>query len=116
VAMDFLGEKWTQKDKQIARNCMEAAYERQSQAIIARLREMVHPSSAFGLREIHDYLRQELRQMDKVYEFRTSTLFLSLPSLLAQGWLHRADLEGLDAAKLEKIYAAAEYFREKMSS
>ncbi len=52
---------------------------------------------------IHDYLSEERKNTDKVFDYRYSVLIMMFGTLLRDGWLAEADLAGLQEDKLEKI-------------
>lgn len=95
---------WSKTEKAIARRAFESAYRRECQSVAQRIRdmscEMTTPEDLWGL---HDFLRDKRAEIDAKYDYRYSVLLFVLARLLKEGWLHTAELEGLQAEKVAMI-------------
>lgn len=52
---------------------------------------------------IHDYLSEERRRTDTLFDYRYSVLLMVFSRLLRDGWLTEADLASLSKDKMEQI-------------
>ena len=96
--------KWSPADKKLARKAYQAAFLRQCTAITGTAKKMFDSSSPpDGIWRLHDYLSRERRKVDLKYDYRYSVLISVFAQLLREGWLRKADLEGLAADKIEQI-------------
>lgn len=95
---------WSATEKKIARRAFEQAYQRKCGEIAAEVKKLVTShSTSSGLWQIHDYLSEQRKIVDQIFDYRYSVLISVFGHLLRQGWLKEADLVGLRADKLEKI-------------
>ncbi len=95
---------WSPAEKKIARKAFDAALKRQCSAITARAKEMLAASAPpYGIWKLHDYLSRERKKVDQRYDYRYSVLISVFAELLRDGWLAKADLDGLSADKIEQI-------------
>lgn len=95
---------WSKTEKAIARRAFESAYSRECQAVAQRIRdmscEMSTPDDLWGL---NDFLHDKRTEIAAKYDYRYSVLIFVFARLLKEGWLHTADLEGLQAEKVAMI-------------
>lgn len=96
--------KWTKAEKVVARRAFEAAYRRECEAIVVKLKEMTAVAAGSAdLWSIHDYLGRRRRDIEEKYDYRYSVLVHVLANLLREGWLTETDLCGLGEDKVEVI-------------
>jgi len=97
-------DKWSKKEKTIARAAFDKAYEKECIRIIEKLKKkslkLTRPEDIWDL---HDYLSETRQEIDEKYDFRYSVLILVFATLINQQWLTIDDLEGLSADKIDKI-------------
>jgi hypothetical protein len=96
---------WSAEEKRAARRVFDLAYQRQCAAILEKVKQMTTsatptPSDVW---EIHDYLSDQRKKVDKTFDYRYSVLLTVFSKLLSDGWLTDADLSGLQADKIEAI-------------
>lgn len=53
--------------------------------------------------EIEDYLRQQRRKVDQLFDYRYSQLLIVFAGLIRQGYLEESQLSGLSEDKREEI-------------
>jgi hypothetical protein len=95
---------WSKSEKVVARRAFDTAYKRECDSIIAKLKEMiVKVTKPEHIWRIHDYLTEQLKQINRNYDYRYSVLIFEFARLLQEGWLKLTDLEGLGEEKIEKI-------------
>lgn len=96
--------KWSPEEKKLARKVFELAYERKCAALLAKVRSMLarDPSSSV-IWDLHDYLSEERKAVDKTFDYRYSVLVDVFGTLLREGWLKEEDLAGLAEEKIERI-------------
>jgi hypothetical protein len=106
-------EMWTPTEKKLARIAFDNAFERQCTAIIQEARRMLEtttvPSEIFRVQE---YLTEQRRIVDRLYDYRYSRLLGVFGRLLSDGWLREGDLHGLRPEKIAKIKREASFFLE----
>ena len=102
---------WSAAEKKIARRAFEQAYHKQCTAIATKVNQMMVQASTDPtvIWRIHDYLSEERKNTDKVFDYRYSVLIMMFGTLLKDGWLAEADLAGLQEDKLEKISTGQAY-------
>ena len=99
---------WSQQEQQIARSAFDAAYTRETAALIKLVNE--HANTIMVLNDawsLHDFLSAKRHDIDGKYDYRYSVLIFVFARLVNEGWLHLTDLEGLAADKLAKVSALA---------
>lgn len=110
---DLRGLKWSNSDKQIARQAFNKAYEGECAEILAKVREMADKTREPGdLWRIHDFLDRRRRQTDEKYDYRYSVLIQVFGRLVHEGRLTLDDLDGLGEDKLSKIRELVQLMRE----
>jgi hypothetical protein len=102
--------EWSKSEKKIARLAFGSAYERECMAIAHDVREMVaginEPSDVW---EIHDYLTEKRKEVDRKYDYRYSILLFVFARLICEEWIKEEDLEGLSGDKLQEIHRITEF-------
>ena len=95
---------WSPAEKKIARKAFDAALKRQCSAITARAKESwlpLRPRMASG--NFTTIFPASGKRVDQRYDYRYSVLISVFAELLRDGWLAKADLDGLSADKIEQI-------------
>jgi hypothetical protein len=96
--------KWSKTEKVAARRAFDWAYRRECDAIAAKLKAFTATvKEPADIWRIHDFLTEQRRTIDEKYDYRYSVLISVLATLLKEGWLKEADLEGLREDKIEDI-------------
>lgn len=100
----MLNEKWTDKEKKIARRAFDAALERELAATLAAFQKKAAGAHSFDdLWDIHDYLEKTQRALDSKYDYRYSQLVFVFAQLLRDRRITEAELAGLSEEKLGAI-------------
>jgi hypothetical protein len=92
----------------IARNALTKAYTRETEALIAEIRQKA--SQIYDINDIwslHDYLSTKRYDIDGKYDDRDSSSVFVLAQLIQEGWLQPDDLSGLAPDTRAKIAALA---------
>src|ERR1700722_15759659 len=104
-------ETWTPTEKKLARIAFDNAFERQCTAITQEARRMLEttsdPSEIFRVQE---YLTEQRRIVERLYDYWYSRLLGVFGRLLSDGWLRESDLHGLQPEKIAKIRHEASFF------
>ena len=88
----------------IARQAFDRALNKERAAILAQLKQRASQAADTGdLWEIHDYLSDQRKQLDRKYDYRYSQLIWVFGQLLYEQWLEEGDLTGLAPEKLQAI-------------
>jgi hypothetical protein len=97
-------DHWSKKEKKIARQAFERAYQKECTILIERVRKMTAGAKTpDALWEIHDFLSKRRQEIDDKYDYRYSVLHFVFARLLSEGWMDESDLEGLEEAKVARI-------------
>jgi len=106
-------ETWAPIEKKLARIAFDNAFERQCTAITQEARRMLEtltsPSEIFRVQE---YLTEQRKIVDGLYDYRYSRILGVFGRLLSNGWLREGDLRGLQPEKIAKIKHHARFFAE----
>lgn len=95
---------WSTKEKQIADAALKKAYKRETEVLIANIRE--NAASVTQLEDVwqlHDFLSAKRHEIDGKYDDREDFLMFTLSKLIKTGLLDKSDLQGLAADKQAKI-------------
>lgn len=96
--------KWSSAEKKIARSAFDAALEAALTKIMAefmrKANAVTQPSEMW---EIEDYLRQQRRAIDGLFDYRYSQLLLVFAGLVREGYLDESRLAGLSEEKRDII-------------
>ncbi len=99
---------WSETEKKIAREAFDRAYERETSALIEKVREKASAIAELDdLWGLHDFLSAKRHDIDGKYDYRYSVLIFVLAGLLKEGWLQIDELKGLEQDKLAKVAAMA---------
>jgi len=105
--------QWTKREKDIARRALNAAYERECNAISQEVRNMaLGINNPPGLWHRSEYLTRKREELDEKYDYRYSVLRFVFARLIHEGWLTKEDLAGLSDEKLTEIRQIAEFMFE----
>ena len=106
-------ETWAPTEKKLARIAFDQAFERQCTAITQEARRMLETTTApSDIFRVQEYLTEQRRIVDRLYDYRYSRLLEVFGRLLSDGWLRESDLNGLRPEKIAKIKHAAHFFAE----
>jgi hypothetical protein len=104
-------ETWTPTEKKLARIAFDNAFERQCTAITQEARRMLETTSApSDIFRVQEYLTEQRRTVERLYDYRYSRLLGVFGRLLSDGWLREGDLQGLQPDKIAKIRREASCF------
>ena len=101
--------KLSEPEEKIAKQALQTAYERETSAIIAKVRERA--SLIMELEDLwvlNDLLSTKRYEIDGKYHYNCYTIVLDLALLVKEGWLHLDELKGLKSEMLSKISALAQ--------
>jgi glycyl-tRNA synthetase beta subunit len=97
-------DKWSKKEKTIARTAFDKAYEKECFQIIEKLKKKAFKlSDPEDIWDLHDYLSEIRKEIGEKYDYRYSVLILVFAKLIKQQWLNIEDLEGLSSDKIDRI-------------
>jgi len=106
-------ETWAPTEKKLARIAFDKAFERQCAAITQEARRMLEAvNTASDIFRVQEYLTEQRRIVDRLYDYRYSRLLDVFGRLLSDGWLREGDLNGLQPEKIAKIKHEASFFAE----
>jgi hypothetical protein len=112
IAHDRHTETWAPTEKKLARIAFDKAFERQCAAITQEARRMLETTAPSDIFRVQEYLTEQRRTVDRVYDYRYSRLLDVFGRLLSDGWLREDDLNGLQPKKIAKIKQEASFFAE----
>jgi hypothetical protein len=97
-------DKWTKKEKTVARRAFDNAYRRECGDIINRIREIANNASTpDDMWQLYDFFDEKRKEIYIKYDYRYSVLILVFARLLKEGWITVNDLEGLKEDKIDRI-------------
>jgi hypothetical protein len=103
-------ETWTPTEKKLARIAFDKAFERQCTAITQEARRMLETTTApSDIFRVQEYLTEQRRIADGLYDYRYSRLLDVFGRLLSDGWLKEGDLRGFQPEKIAKIKHLASF-------
>ena len=100
--------QWSKAEETIAKQALKKAYQRETAALIANVRDSA--SSIAKLEDLwylHDLLSTKRYEIDGKYTYDASRVVFDFASLVKEGWLTLEDLQGLKPEMLSKISALA---------
>ncbi len=101
-------DKWSEKEKKIARRAFDTAIERERTALLAEFRQKAADAKDFGdLWAIQEYLVERQRTLDARYDYRYSQLIVVFGMLVREKRVAEDELAGLAKEKLGAIRAFA---------
>ena len=92
---------WSKKEKAIARQAFENAYEKECKDLIKQIRERANDPN--DLWRLHDFLNERIKEIENKYDYRYSMLIFVFARLIKEGWIEVGDLKGLTEEKIAKI-------------
>ena len=96
--------RWTGAEKKLARRAFDQALRRHLLAIMAEARRrMANVVDPADLWELEAYLTESRKSVDRIYQFRYSSLLQVFAILMRDDWLKEADLVGLQPDKIADI-------------
>lgn len=102
--MSQAGISWSPSEKNIAKAALQAAYQRETTALIQTIREQ---AAAITLLEevwqLNDFLSARRHDVDGKYDPSEDGLMFTLSRLVKEGWLELDELEHLEADKRAKV-------------
>lgn len=96
----------SQAEETIAKQALKVAYQRETSALIANVRDRA--SSIIVLEDLwylHDLLSTKRYEIDGKYTFNPASIVFDFADLVKEGWLTLNDLQGLKPEMLSKISA-----------
>ena len=97
-------DKWSAAEKKIARRAFEGARDREFAALITRLKQLAAQlANSADTWDMHDFLSDQLRDIERKYDYRYSQLVIVFGRLMREKWLEEKDIVGLSEEKLEAI-------------
>lgn len=98
--------EWSQVEETIAKTALQKAYDRETSALIANVRDRAGSiANLEDLWYLHDLLSSKRHEIDGKYAYNFPTLVFDLATLVKEGWLNLSELKGLKAEVLSKISA-----------
>jgi hypothetical protein len=100
--------KWSEVEEKIAKQALQKAYERETTALIAYIRDRA--SSITELEDLwylHDLLSSKRHEIDGKYYYDNMTIVFDFAKLVKEGWLSLDELKGLQPEIITKISALA---------
>ena len=97
-------QKWSPSEKKVARGAYDKALEAALGKTLAEFKEKASEAATFSdMWEMGDYLREQRRTLDQMFDYRYSQLTMVFASLIRQGYLDEKLLVGLSQDKREEI-------------
>ncbi len=97
-------ETWAPTEKKLARIAFDKAFERQCTAITQEARRILETTTApSDIFRVQEYLTEQRKIVDGLYDYRYSRLLGVFGRLLSDGWLREGDLHGLQPEKIAQI-------------
>lgn len=93
-------------EEKIAKKALKIAYERETSALIASVRDRASSVAELqDLWQLHDLLSTKRYEIDGKYEYNPSSIVFDFAQLVKEGWLHLDELEDLKPETRSKISA-----------
>jgi hypothetical protein len=100
--------KFSEVEETIAQQALKKAYERETAALLAHVRERANSITKLeDLWYLHDLLSTKRYEIDGKYSYNFSTIIFDFAGLVKEKWLYLDDLQGLKPEMLSKISALA---------
>ncbi|PSB12229.1 hypothetical protein C7B62_03030 [Pleurocapsa sp. CCALA 161] len=100
--------KFSVMEETIAKQALHKAYERETSALIAHVRDRSNAIAELeDLWYLHDLLSTKRYEIDGKYVYNFSTFVFDCATLVKEKWLYLDDLQGLKPEMLSKISALA---------
>ena len=102
--MNVNDTRWTASEKKVARRAFDLALEVALGRVMAELKSKAGAvTTPAAMWDIEDYLRQQRRKIDQMFDYRYSQLTIVFASLIREGYLDENLLAGLSEDKREEI-------------
>ncbi|MDX8530848.1 hypothetical protein RFM41_06600 [Mesorhizobium sp. VK25A] len=96
--------EWSSSEKKVARSAFDKALEVALGKTLAEFKKKASDAATFSdMWEIEDYLRQQQRSLEQMFDYRYSQLIVVFASLIRKGYLDEKLLAGLSQDKREEI-------------
>jgi Photoprotection regulator fluorescence recovery protein len=96
--------KWSPSEKKVARRAFDTALDSALGKVMAEFKKRAAAATTpSDMWEIEDYLRQQRREIDDVFDYRYSQLSLVFARLIREGHLEEGLLAGISEDKREII-------------
>src|SRR6516162_4183253 len=96
--------KWSPSEKKIARRAFDIALEAALAKTMAEFKRRASAATtASEMWGVEDYLREQRREIDEMFDYRYSQLLLVFPRLIREGYLDENLLVDLSDEKREVI-------------
>ena len=96
--------RWSASEKKVARCAYEHALESMLAKVMIEFKAKAAAATApSDMWAVEDYLRQQRREIDEIFDYRYSQLPLVFARLIREGYLNEAQLRGLSEEKLAII-------------
>ncbi|UCI07083.1 hypothetical protein [Mesorhizobium sp. B1-1-8] len=96
--------RWSPSEKKVARRAFDAALEAALGKTMTEFKkkagDVATPSDMW---DIEDYLRQQRRTIDQMFDYRYSQLIVVFATLIREGYLDESQLAGLSEDKREEM-------------
>ena len=107
---------WSKKEKGIARHLFKRAYERESNELIKKVKDLTKTiKTSEDLWDLHDFLKEKRKEIDKKYDYSSTNFLFLFGRLLDEEWIRLDDFEGLSDDKIDKIKDFAKLLNERQS-
>ena len=101
-------KQWSEDERQLAKQALQKAYQRETSALIANIRDRANSLTELeDLWYLHDLLSTKRHEIDGKYEYNQSTVVFDFARLVKEGWIHLEELKGLKPETLSKISVLA---------
>ena len=96
--------EWSSSEKKVARSAFDKALEVALGKTLAEFKKKASDAATFSdMWEIEDYLRQQQRNLEQMFDYRYSQLIVVFGNLIRKGYLDEKLLAGLSQDKREEI-------------
>ncbi|CCV05026.1 conserved hypothetical protein [Mesorhizobium metallidurans STM 2683] len=102
--MNYGEPRWSPSEKKVARGAFDAALETVLDKTMAELKRKASAATIHSdMWDIEDYLRQQRRKLDEMFDYRYSQLPFVFARLIREGYLDENLLVGLSDDKWKEI-------------
>ena len=106
-------QKWSPSEKKVARKAFDVALDSALSKILAEFKRRAGAATTPSeMWDVEDYLREQRREIDELFDYRYSQLFFVFPRLICEGYLEESLLDGLSEEKRELIRSSVEHAAE----
>lgn len=100
--------EWSKAEETIAKTALQIAYDRETSALIANVRDRAGSiANLEDLWYLHDLLSTKRHEIDGKYVYNFPTLIFDFAAIVKEGWLNLNELKGLRPEALSKISVLA---------